>query len=209
MAVKVLGGSAGAGLKQALAVLRPGSVAMGVDNWQPIAGWQAGSGAGGNFAPALNQLIAMPFLPGLGGTFSGLAFGQAVAGGGGSVTRLGVYVGNPITGYPGALVPGSDTGSVATDAANGTKITAVTFALSSGLLYYLTMLCGVAAPTVNGYAVGTAYEMVLGLAGGVPNALNIGWNVAFAFAALPAVFPAGGTIRGGGAGIPYMAARLL
>lgn len=189
-----------------LRAFTPGTSVVGSDVWIQNAGFQPNSGASGNFAPALNQLVAVPFLPGPGGGFfNAMAFDQIVAAGAGGLARVGMFNHNPATGQPGQQIV--DCGQIATDGANGVKVLPSNFMLPP-TLFWGVILFGVAAPTIAGFGAAVMTETLLGYAAGVPNNTQVGWNVAFAFGALPLSWPGGATIRVVSAGIPYVAARL-
>lgn len=112
--------------------------------------------------------------------------------GSGSSARMAIYYdgGN---GYPGALVTGSDVGTVATST---TGVKSNTFAspiiLQPGM-YWLAFNCSATAPIVAGYAAAQMLP-VMGQISTMASAFPLGWSVSLAFAAFPTTFTGGGAV---------------
>ena len=137
----------------------------------------------------LNTLVAIPFINGPPFPVRAIAFNVTGIGGAGSVTRVGIYESDDTRIYPTNLV--FDSGSIDTTVA-GFKNTPIvpSITLNLGALYFFVSLIGVAAPTITGAAT------FIGTMGWAVNfsAVAVGWQVAQAFGALPAVYPVGATL---------------
>lgn len=137
-------------------------------------------------APTAGVLRAVPFLAtGKDRTIDRLAMNVTTLLAGSA--RIGLYK-NDLIGnlYPGTLVV--DSGVIDTGTA-GVKAVAVAATLVAGALYWAVHV-GSAAPTLRCHALG-GIENFLGISNAFGTAYNAGLSVAFAFAALPATFPAG------------------
>jgi hypothetical protein len=136
---------------------------------------------------AINTLFAQPWLNGPPLNLRNIAFHVPGVGGAGSVMRVGIYAADEARIYPTTLIV--DSGSIDTTVATF-KNTPINVALDLGTLYFFVSLIGVAAPTI---VCGNTWIPTMGWS--VNFAANgNGWNVAQAFGALPAVFPAGATL---------------
>ncbi len=103
----------------------------------PIHSLQAG-------AIAANQLLVQPFLAARNITVDRIAVQITIAGGAGTLVRLGIYRDNG-AGYPGVLL--LDAGSVPADGATGNKTITISQALTKGL--YWTALISDGTPTIR------------------------------------------------------------
>lgn len=135
---------------------------------------------------AANTIYAAPvILPG--GVLDTIAF-ETTATGAGSTTRVGIYANtseNVL--YPSSLIV--DGGSIDTHTAAGVKSTAINVALSPGL-YWFVMVQTATLPTMR-YMLSASCNHIIGLPPTMGASLNPTITVAFAYAALPASFPAG------------------
>jgi hypothetical protein len=138
-------------------------------------------------ASGTQYAIPFPILKGQSTDMIGIYISNAAAGG----ARLGIYADNGNL-YPGNLV--IDAGAVTT-ASTGVRSESCVQALSEGALYWLSLLAG-AAYNLNGVASADTLPIL-----GFPNTLNGTQNpminVSQAYGALPATFPAGGSILAG------------
>ena len=143
------------------------------------------AGTAVNLALAGNQLYAVPFFMADGHTILKMAVHCTTAKAG-SAARLGIYADNG-SAYPGALV--LDAGTVATIATGLKESTGLTSVLASNSLYWLVVVSN-SNPSVAAVNSPDAFPLL-----GYDGALNIipfnSYQVAFAYAALPAAFPAG------------------
>lgn len=116
---------------------------------------------GGSFstsALSANTIYATPFMPvhasrvpGLPVAFDRIAHRFTAASAAGKKGRMGVYA-TLATGYPGALISGSDSGEFAEDTGAGFDVDqTVSFTLISGQLYWLAVV-GDGAPTATAIA---------------------------------------------------------
>lgn len=139
-------------------------------------------------APTINTLRAMPLIITKTTTIDQMAINITTLGAGSNV-RVGIYSDNG-NNYPDALI--ADAGSISTAAAGiKTYTTNLPVTLQPGL-YWMAIVGNGTAPTMRTFAVG-GMNPVLGYASTLPANAQFGWSVAFAFAALPATFTAGGT----------------
>lgn len=139
-------------------------------------------------AMVANVMLAMPFIaPRRGGRIDQLACNVTVAVAGN--LRLGLWdnVSESVL-YPNRLL--ADSGSIS-HAAPGVKTFSVNINLVPGQVYYLSLVTS-GAPTVRGLAVGGCAPF-WGLDTAMGTAPQVGLQVAFAFGALPNVYPAGST----------------
>lgn len=143
-------------------------------------------------ALTVGTLYAVPFVHGGGGIIDRIAFAVTTGGSAGSVARVGIYKSISRTNlYPGdRVLDGGEQSTTST----GLKSATVDQKLIPGHLYWLVYLAGVAAPTVRIINPGGGPQIL-----GIDNTfaatgIGLGWSVAFSYAALPATFPAGGTI---------------
>lgn len=154
--------------------------------------WYVANGAmTGNFstgAPTANVLRAMPFVaPARGGTLDRLGYNITtnVAGN----TRIGLYNSTSETNiYPSSLIV--DSGTIVNSAA--VKTATIDVPLTPGDLYWIALV-GDVAPTVRIMASSNC-SSILGWDNTFGTAGNYGLQVAFAYAALPATFPASATM---------------
>ena len=139
-------------------------------------------------APAANTLYAIPFIVSKVMTIDQMAINVTTLGSG-STPRVGIYADNGNS-YPGALVVDAGTQS---GGATGVKTytTGLPVTLDPGL-YWLAYVTNATAPTIRTFAV-ASLNPVLGYSSALGTAPNLGWSVAFTFAALPSTFTAGGT----------------
>jgi hypothetical protein len=148
-------------------------------------------------AQAIGTLIAIPFIVGFRATLDQLNFNVTVAGGAGSVARVGIYRSTSrVNVYPSSLVV--DAGQVDTNAI-GYKANAAVATLRPGL-YWAAYLAGVAAPTVHIVANSAANphaSPLLGWTAANPPVANGSLRVAQAYGALPDPFPAGAALNSG------------
>jgi len=161
---------------------------------------------GGTGAPAIDTLIAMPFISPRGGTLDRLAFNVTTVGGALSVARVGIYTNSsPILIYPDALVV--DGGQYDTSAVGGTgvKSTTISQELEAGDLYWFVYLCGTLAPTIRTLPIAGCYP-IFGLDSALGTAPGVGLTVAQAYGALPSTFPAAATVLTA-APAPFVAVR--
>ncbi len=170
------------------------------DQWY-VAGGQFGTGATTTFSPTAGTLYALPFFTGnqpIGfPVLNGLAV-NVTTGGAGSNCRVGLYTNvlSPATAamYPQALVAGTDSGNLSSAA---TGFVAATLApavpLAPNSLYWVVFNCSATAPVVSAVPA-TQYTPIFGYTAANPPVARIGWTVAFAFAAMPATFPAAATL---------------
>ncbi len=155
-------------------------------------------------APSAGNLRALPFTaPAKGGIVDQLAFNVTTLLAGNA--RIGLYRNlSPGNLYPGDLVAGTDTGAIATGTA-GVKTASVNVSLIPGELYWLAHLSDVAA-TLRCLALANMHPMH-GLDSALGTAPGFGITRAFAFAALPTPFGAGGSVISA-VPIPALAYRL-
>jgi len=141
-------------------------------------------------APTANVMRAMPFIaPKRGGTLDRLGYVITVSVAGS--TRIGLYNSTSDSNiYPSSLVSGTDTGAIANSAA--VKTATISASLVPGRLYWIAMVSDVAS-TIRGLNVPNTTHL-LGADNTFGATLNVGLSVAYAFAALPATFTAGGAM---------------
>ncbi len=166
--------------------LRTTAAENGATNALYMAGF--GTNANSSTVPNLGQLYALPLFSGQGGTVITLALNVNVAGGAGSVARIGVYstitTGAPL---PQALV--LDGGSSLDCTLTGLRShTGLSFVMQPDTLYWLAVIFGVAAPTVFGVS-GDA--PVFGFSN-TQSAQIAYTKTGVTFGALPTIFPLGG-----------------
>jgi len=135
-------------------------------------------------APSVDQLLAMPFYAGFGGTVDTVAFNITTGAGAGGKARCGIYDSdNSGLGLAprNLLIDGGEFDATVT----GLKSTTVSVAMREGETYWLVFLCGVNAPTVTTF---TSGWHVFGRDNtfAAQSALV---KTGFAYAALPASFP--------------------
>lgn len=140
----------------------------------------------------LNTLVAIPFVNGPAFPLRAMALRITGAGGAGSVVRFGIYDMDEITTKPVNLVV--DSGQIDGTVAPAFVNIPINVTLGAGLVYYFVTLIGVAAPVIQGAATwinthGWAVNFTIGANG---------WQVAQAFGALPAIFPAGASLNTSG-----------
>jgi len=135
-----------------------------------------------------NRLYAVPFLMGgLSQNFIRIAF-QVTTLGTASLGRAGIYADDG-TIYPGSkILEGGEQACSTT----GMKESVISQTLDPGL-YWLALVVSVAC-TVRACPIADLIP-ILGLDTALGTAQGNGWYVAFTYAALPATFPAGGTIN--------------
>lgn len=174
------------------------SDADGVAAYYPPLGY---SNANITTVPATNTLLAVPFWSGGGGVISEIGFSVAVVGAAGSLSRVGIYDSNLSTLRPSNMLV--DSGQIDTNASTGFKSAAsLSVPMSPHRLYYLVFQTNGNPPTISGIANGIP---VFGM--NVPLADFRGWSVAQAFGALPAAWPGGSALFGGGTSAPLVVAR--
>lgn len=170
----------------------------------PIERWYVG-GLIGSLAPitgtpSIDTIRAFPLLFTRGGTIDRIAINVTTELAGNA--RLGIYKAtNNINLYPGSLI--ADSGALSTST-TGVKAAVLDVKLQPNELYWLAHL-GSSAATLRGLSVGNCYP-IFGIDSALSNALGIGIGAAQAYGALPANFPAGGTIITA-APIPVIAVR--
>jgi len=167
------------------------------DMWYP-AGTMSAIDTLGTVATAAGTLVAVPFLTGnqpVNQLFlNGLGCNVTTLGSGSNV-RIGVYTslaGTTTTMYPGALVADSgDLDSTATGFKSATLSPAV--ALTPNTLYWVAINTKATAPTLSQL---TAKQLIpiFGWSAANPPVPRLGWTVAFAYAAMPASYPASATL---------------
>lgn len=150
-----------------------------------------------NLLVTASQIHALPFLVGVSRAFTAIGVNASVAGVGG-VVRLGIYADNG-SNYPGAKV--LDAGTVSAVATGALIITGIAQTLTPGL-YWLVCVGqgGTTQPTLNASASGSINGLddvnTFGTTGpGIVAGLN-GYTNSPVAGALPATFPAGGTLAG-------------
>lgn len=145
--------------------------------------------------PTVGQLYALPFWSGRGGNVKTLGFNVAVAGGAGSIARVGLYANaDPLT-APGTLLldGGGDIDTTVTGYKTQPASGNFNFQMDPYTLYWLAFICGVAAPTVSGC---TGDNPIFGF----NNALSVqvGYTKGgVGYGALPATWPASGNPSSG------------
>lgn len=158
----------------------------------------------------VDVLAAIPFIEVEGGILDRIGFQVTVVGALGSVARCGIYMAtsrrNP---YPGTRIVDSGEFDTTVVGGIGVKAATVSVQMQRGTLYWFVYHCGVAAPTIaavqpNGLR---APCSIFGSAAGTLTDTRNFLNVATAYAALPATFPAGATPTTGGTVQPAVAAR--
>lgn len=170
----------------------------GVAAWYPSAtGLGHATSGGTTLAPAVGTLIAAPFLSWRRGLIDALAWEVTVAGGVGSVARVGVYAPLSDTNlYPGALVV--DGGEVDTTVVRVNRHTGLAIPSLPARVYWAAFLAGVASPTVRA-TVGDSVTMVSlfgvdGDAATLSLVQRANLNVAQPYGALPSLFPSSATL---------------
>jgi hypothetical protein len=144
-----------------------------------------GTAVFGNVAPAIGNLFTQALDTGRGGTIIGLASRVTVLAAGGQF-RLGVYVVDPVTGYPTKLL--FDSGDLSS-AAVAVVQAACNIPTSPGQLLALAFNSGTLAASYASR--GTPFQAAT--RGDFATLWMPGeWNVAFAYGAMPDPFPAGG-----------------
>jgi hypothetical protein len=137
-----------------------------------------------------NVLYAAPFFVPVRMKFDQIAINVTTAGASGTKARMGIYR-DTGSGYPGALVPGTDVAEVAVDA-TGVKANSISVLLSPGL--YWLALCSSGAPTVVAVPVGAADSEIFGLGSDIGTAPGVAYSVSYTYAPLPSTFPSGASI---------------
>lgn len=160
--------------------------------WYPAG--QANCSAMGTMAPTNEEIMAVPFIASRGGTLDRLGFNVTSVGVAGSALRIGIYDTTSDTNlYPNALVV--DGGEVATDAGS-TKTVTISVTLTAGKLYWFVVLANAASTSsLRGIAVAGMLP-ILGCGNTFPTTTQWGWTVARAYGALPANYPAAGSVQG-------------
>lgn len=141
-------------------------------------------------SPAINTLIAIPFVAPRGGSVDRLGVEVTTLNATG-VMRVGIYSATSDTNlYPSALVTGSDPAQLtATTAGVKAHTFGTPLVITAGTLYWFAYTAGTAAVAIRALAVG-GMEPILGVGATIGAAPGVGLSVARAFAALPATFPA-------------------
>ncbi len=137
-------------------------------------------------AIAANTLYAMPFIAEKEISINSIAMKVTTLGGASNI-RFGIY--SSLNLYPNSLIV--DSGSIP-GTTIGIKSTVVNLTLPQGI-YWLVCVCSATAPVVSGFTA-AGLNSIMGLDNTLA-ALGLGYGVAFTFAALPASFPAGASIR--------------
>lgn len=137
--------------------------------------------------PVANTMYALPFVVAKTTTIDQMAINVTTAGAA-STPRVGIYADNGNM-YPGALIVDAGTQAAGTTGIK-TYVTGLPVTLDPGL-YWLVYLTNATAPAIRTFAVASLLP-VLGFSSALGTAPNLGWSVAFTFAALPATFTAGG-----------------
>jgi len=161
------------------------------ESWYPFGADLNISSQVSTVAPAINTLIAIPFLNGKERSIDRLAFEVITGGAAGSVARVGIYTNSEVDGelYPKKLV--IDGGEYDTTA-NGIKSTSINagILLAGGRIYWAVYFCGVSAPTLRAI-LGGGCANFLGFSSSVFSASRNRLTIAQGYGALPADFPAG------------------
>lgn len=141
-------------------------------------------------APTVGVLRALPFVSTRGGTLDRIAVQVTtlIASG---VGRCGIYAAtSDVNLYPNARI--LDAGEILTST-TGLKAATINQVLTANTLYWLVYLAGTAAATIRCLAV-AGCSALLGLDNALGAAPAIGIQVNQAYGALPATFPAGGSV---------------
>jgi hypothetical protein len=134
-----------------------------------------------------NRLYAVPFISPKAITLDRIGINVTTLGSGASA-RLGIYVDNGNL-YPGSLLLDAGTVDMST---TGVKTITISQALSANTLYWLVLVCNVAA-TIRAIAA-TGMVTVLGVSSGLGTAWNTHLYVSFTYASLPSTFPSSPTV---------------
>lgn len=133
-----------------------------------------------------NTLYAMPFIAEKEFAIDSIAM-KVTTLGASSNLRFGIYSSQNL--YPNSLIV--DSGSIP-GTTIGVKSAVINITLTQAL-YWLVCVCSATAPVVSGFTA-AGLNPILGLDNTL-SGLGLGYGVAFTFAALPATFPAGASIR--------------
>jgi hypothetical protein len=161
-----------------------------LEQWYPAGVISAGS-ATTNAVSALGRLFAIPLLTYRGGTVDRLGIEVTILATSG-VARIGIYQATSGTNlYPSALTV--DGGEVLTST-TGVKTVTINTTLTPTTLYYACVIFGTALPSVR--SIGRDSMVNLFGMGSTFGAVIMGWGIKVAqtYGALPATFPAGGTV---------------
>lgn len=139
---------------------------------------------------SVNFIYALPFNSSRYGVIDRIGF-RVTSVGSSAVARVGIYTNLSFYDvYPGSLVLDSGELSLGT---TGTKSATIEQALEGNSVYWLVFHPGVSTATIRAIAIGGVFPVL-----GVDNAFNtpvgIGWKATQTYGALPANFPAGGTV---------------
>lgn len=141
----------------------------------------------GTGAPAINTLIAMPFMSPCGGVLDNFGFNCTAAGGATSKARAGIYANKSDT----DLFPTTrlfDSGEFDCSTGHtGTKTANPSLTIQPGVLYWFAYLCGTAAPTIRTLSLSNCYP-IFGISTAIGSAPGIGVTVAQTYGALPDPF---------------------
>jgi hypothetical protein len=145
--------------------------------------------------PAVNTLIAVPFVADTTFPVDRLAFEVTTVSGANGKARVGIYsakVGTDGAFYPGLLLVQSAEADVSSG--TGSESTTVSFRPTLGALYFAAYLCGTANPTIRTVPVGGLYP-AMGLPAALGAAPQLAYTVSstYASAGLPTTFPSGAT----------------
>lgn len=138
--------------------------------------------------PAINTLIAVPFMTGRGGAQDRLAF-EVTTLAAGALARVGIYdtADADRSLYPNKLLVDGGEFSAAT---TGVKDATIGLELPESALCWAVYICGVAAPTLRGVT-GSGSQNLLGFPSTIGATVYTELSVAQAYGALPATFPSG------------------
>lgn len=138
-------------------------------------------------SPSANVLRALPFYSTRGGTLDSIGIATTVTASGAS--RIGIYQATSDTN----LVPNNlilDCGTVSHTTPTGAKTLSINVSLTANTLYWVAIVHSGSAGTIRALAVGGC-GAVFGLDSAFGTAPGIGFSGSFAYAPLPATFPAG------------------
>lgn len=195
-----------------LEVLVSSNLGDAVERMRRSSGYVAGAvypggypvAAMGTGAPPVDVLRAIPMWVATNSVIDQVLFEVTVVGGAGSVSRVGVYQGDPKSLYPTTLL--FDSGSQATDAGVSVRALPANIAIAQGSLLWLAFLCSVAAPTIR--ILGATCQPLLGVSAAGLNVYNAGWTVGVAgFPPLPNPFPNGATLVTIAGAVPLVCVR--
>lgn len=187
MPTKIIGGGGGGsgGLVQPFHLASPTILPAGSEAWYPA----ADNNGLTTFVASVNFLRSVPFVVRRTGSIDRVGFSLFANGAAGSLSRIGIYAAAAAAPFnPTALL--FDSGSIATDAGAPLFVKAViapSLKVTFGQLLWPTLLCGVNPPTINSNTAAAPHPYYFGYSGGPARQGAI--FEAFAFAALPAVYP--------------------